>query len=784
MSVVPDQPDERTRAGPPAVPGRDPRRASPAIPARIGRYLITRRIGQGGMGVVYAARDERLDRQVALKTIAGFEGTQARERFWREARSAASVNHPHVCQIYDISDEDGELFLTMELLQGESLADRLRRGAVEPADTLHIALEMLEALGALHARGIVHRDLKPSNVFLTPHGVKLLDFGLARRGTDVTATMASGLTEAGLVVGTPGYMAPEQIRAGAVDGRTDLFAAGAILFEMLAGRPAFAGASAIDVLHATLNEQPPALTGSPAVAAFDRVIRHALVKDAGGRPASAEDMAGDLRAVHTLDSGGTTVHVHALTRLVVLPFRVLRSDPESDFLAFSLPDAIAMSMSDIDSLVIRSTAKVAPLAGDAPDLKIVAAEADVDRVVLGTLLRAGDQLRVTVQLVEAPGGTLIATHSVQSSFGDLFQLQDDLARRVVAALSLPLSTGTPTPRPRPPGDARAYGLYLRANELARTYEGLPQAREVYQQCVDIDPAFASAWAHLGRCHRVIGKYIDGSGDPEAAARYALDRALEIDPRLSIAHKFAAQLEADTGQATHAMVRLLGQATRHGNDPELFAGLIHACRYCGLFDEALAAHAEARRLDPHVATSLDQTLLMMGELDRLLGVGLPPVVAGGDDGIRVIALGLFGDRQAARRALTAMRERPRLPAFQAWTQYLGAWLDRRAEDMQSATTLGPLRIEQDPEAMFQRGWLLCDAGDGERGFDFLRRAVDNGYFVATTLERSPHFDGLRHRPEFARVLEDARAGRARALDAFREARGMRLLGVGALAGEMG
>ena len=325
MSVVPDQPDERTRAGSPAVPGRDPRPSAPAVPARIGRYLITRRIGQGGMGVVYAARDERLDRHVALKTIAGVEGAQARERFWREARSAASVNHPHVCQIYDISDEDGELFLTMELLQGESLADRLRRGPVEPDDTLHIALEMLDALGALHARGIVHRDLKPSNVFLTPHGVKLLDFGLARLGTDATATMASGLTEAGLVVGTPGYMSPEQIRAGAVDGRTDLFSAGAILFEMLAGRPAFAGASAIDVLHATLNEQPPALTGSPAVAAFDRVIRHALVKDAAGRPASAEDMAGDLRAVHALDSGDTNVRVHALTRLVVLPFRALLS---------------------------------------------------------------------------------------------------------------------------------------------------------------------------------------------------------------------------------------------------------------------------------------------------------------------------------------------------------------------------------------------------------------------------------------------------------------------------
>ncbi len=249
-------------------------------------------------------------------------------------------------------------------------------------------------------------------------------------------------------MGTPRYMAPEQVVGEAVDARSDLFAAGAILFEMLAGRPAFGGRTIVEILHATLHEQPPALTGSPAVAAVDRVIRRALAKQPAERPASADSMAEELRAVRGVDSDDTPALAQTLTRLVVLPFRVLRPDAETDFLAFSLPDAISTSLSGIGSLIVRSSAIAARFAGEAPDLKAVAAEADVDRVVMGTLLRSGDQLRAVAQLVEAPGGTLITSQTVQSSLGDLFRLQDDIARRVVEALSLPLAGAARVSRTR------------------------------------------------------------------------------------------------------------------------------------------------------------------------------------------------------------------------------------------------------------------------------------------------------------------------------------------------
>jgi eukaryotic-like serine/threonine-protein kinase len=770
-----------TGAGsPPRPPGQPSDVTLEALPSRIGHYTVVHKLGEGGMGVVYAARDPRLERTVAVKTMSALGGDEtARKRFWREARAAASVNHPNICQIYEIGEDNGQLFIAMELLEGEVLSDLLRRGPQSTAHAVPIGLGILAALSALHSRGIVHRDLKPSNVFLTAHGVKLLDFGLARPELEESLNTVTGVTRAGLVLGTPRYMAPEQAAGGLVDARSDLFAAGAILFEMLAGRPAFAGRSAIEILHATRYEHPPALTGSPAVAAIDRVIRLAMSKRPDDRPGSADAMADQLRAVPGAGVAGsdTAVLAHALTRLVVLPFRVLRPDPETDFLAFSLPDAISTSLAGVGSLVLRSSAVAARFAGEAPDLKILAADADVDRVVMGTLLRAGDQLRVTAQLVEAPSGTLLTSQTVQSSMGDLFGLQDDLARRIVEALSLPLTGVTPQPTLDAPHDGRAYELYLRGNELARTYAGLVAARDLYLQSLELDSRFAPAWARLGRCHRVIGKYVADEPDSEARAEEAFRRALALNPRLSIAHKFYANLEADIGQSERAVVRLLDEASRHGNDPELFAGLVHACRYSGLFEQSFAAHAEARRLDPNVPTAIDQTLLMTGDVDRLIALDQPAVVAGGDDGIKVIALGMAARRDQARERLTVMRQSSRIPTFQLWTDHLLAWLDRRREDMiVGITALGALKIRDDPEAMFQEGWLLCDVGEYELGLSYLQRAVARGYFPTATLTRSPQFDALRGTPAFDTLLAESEAGRLRALAAFRDAGGERLLGV--------
>src|SRR5262249_6156221 len=306
---------------------------------------------------------------------------------------------------------------------------------------------------------------------------------------------------------------------------------------------------------------------------------------------------------------------------------------------------------------------------------------------------------------------------------DLFRLQDDVARRVVDALSVPLAGAVSSPTMDAPRHGGAYQLYLQANQLAKTYDGLPEARDLYERALELDSRFAPAWAHLGRAYRVLGKYFDDSSGIFSKAEPAFRRALELNPRLTVAHKFFAQLEADNGQAAEAVVRLLREADRHGNDPELFAGLVHACRYCGLYDQAIAAHEEARRLDPNVPTSIEQTILMTGDVEALRAAEQRPIGGSGDEGIRVIALGLAGRRDEARARLRNIRGMRAVPAFQPWTQYLMSWLDGRVDEMsRKMLDVGRVMIREDPEAIFQEGWLLCDVCAYDRGLPHLRRAV--------------------------------------------------------------
>ncbi len=758
------------RAPEPASAGRTP---PAATPDRIGPYRILRKLGQGGMGIVYAAQDERLDRALAIKTILGLADDEtARKRFWREAKAAASVNHPNICQLYEVGEEKGSLFIAMELLDGEPLSDRLRGGALLVDEAVPAALAILSALGALHARGIVHRDLKPSNVFLTPHGVKLLDFGLARAADSTvtaSATSLTDLTKPGTLVGTPRYMAPEQVTGQEVTFRTDLFSLGSLLFEMLSGQPAFAGKTVVEVLYATLHEQPPALSGSPAVAAADRVVRRALAKDPRDRYPTAETMAAELRAALLAEGTGEGARAGTLTRLVVMPFRSLRADPDTDFLAFSLPDAIATSLSGLPSLVVRSTAAAARFSSEHPDLKAIAAEADVDRVLTGTLLRAGDQLRVATQLVEAPGGTLVCSHTAQTPLGDIFALQDDLARRIVEALALPLGGArltTDVPR-----SARAYEFYLRANEVSRAYDQLPVARDLYLSCLAEDDRFAPAWARLGRCHRVIGKYF---GEPvlnRQKAEAAFRRALELNPDLPIAHKLFTHLEAETGRAPEAMVRLLRLARKERNDAEVFAGLVHACRYCGLFEASLAAHEEARRLDPHVSTSREYTLLMSGAWDALAEAHGNVI----DMDARLLGLVVQGKRTEVRD-LYATVDLEQVPIINRMTLAVVPPFAKGDRDAAIAAGDAAVAAHDDPEALFLFGWFFAALGLKERALAVLARSVGGGFLASPTLIRDSRFDFLRGEPAFRELVHRTEDRRAQALAAFRDAGGESLLGL--------
>jgi TolB-like protein/predicted Ser/Thr protein kinase len=747
-------------------------------PETIGRYRVTGRLGQGGMGVVYAAHDDRLDRAVAIKRIRNTLGDPAlRERLLREARAAASINHPNVCHVYELAEEGSELYLVMELLEGQSLEQRLAHDRIPVAEALRLTLGVLSALEALHARGIIHRDLKPSNVFLTPHGVKLLDFGLARPLAERLPSDMT-LTEPGTLVGTPRYMSPEQWENEPLTPPSDLFAVGAILFEMLAGKPAFSGSTIIEVYRAVAIAEPPALTGGPEVMAADRIIQVALAKRPADRYPDAAAMAGAVREALALVDTGASPRALALTRLIVLPFRVLRPDPEIDFLAFGVPDAITGSLSGLDSLVVRSSAAAQRFASGTPDLKTLAAEAGVDVVVTGTLLRAGDQVRVSTQMLEAPSGTLLSSTTAQVALTDLFQLQDDLARKIVESLALPLSSRDPRTLGRQqPVSAKAYDLYLRANHLGANTSNpsrLLVARDLYRQCLEEDPRYAPAWARLGRVYRVLAKYgAEGGTESIALAEQAFRHALEIDPDLPLAHNFYTYFEIEEqGRAPEAMVRLLERVARGAADPHLFAGLVVACRFCGLLGPSLAADRRARRIDPAIQTSVQYTYWAMGDYHQAALHDVEDIQA-----VRHGALWMLGRHEEAIAGVReALSHAP--GSLEHWIveSQLAAMEGRRDDCLAHARAILSAGFH-DPEGLLLHCRELAFLGLVPEALAMLQRVVEGGFHCPRLLTHDPWLDALRGEPDFVRAVREAEAGRARAAEAYAKAEGERLLGIG-------
>ncbi|HEX4545555.1 MAG TPA: protein kinase [Candidatus Acidoferrum sp.] len=749
----------------------------PENPERVGPYRVLSKIGEGGMGVVYKAEDERLGRVVALKVIREFDGDPSRRRrFWQEARTAAQVAHPNACRIYDISEEENQLVLVMEFIEGESLTRRIARGALPAQEATQIGLALLSALEAFHRLGIVHRDLKPDNIVLSSGGTKLLDFGIAKHvpmeTSEETAATLGEATLPGVFLGTPRYASPEQFRGRPVDGRSDLFSVGAILFEMLTAQPAFPGETFGEIAHAVLHGSPPALSGSPAIAAMGRIVHRALSRDPEERYPSAETMAGELRAALLMEGIETKTHARALRRLMVLPFRMLRPSEDIQFLAYSLPEAITVSLGGLENLVVRSSIAASRYSMEAPDLQKIAREAEVDVVLTGALLNVGDKLRITTQLVEVPSGTLIWSHSSQATTRELLELHDDLVRRVLASLlpSLTVQEHQVLQQDRP-ASATVYQLYLQGNEFSRRWENLPRAIELYERCVSLDPSYAAAWARLGRSRWLVDKYSLGSIEGLRAADEACQEAFRLNPNLTLAHNFYTHVQVDQGRSLDAMKRLLDRAQQRRSDAELFAGLGHVCRYCGLLQQALAAHQEARRLDPLISTSVMHTYFMMGDYQQALetsaddyGYGL---------GLILAMLGRVDE------AVSTLRQRELAKPWRLGKLYLTslrALLEgNREESLETSEELMKATF-RDPEGMYYLARQLSYLGEAGRALEMLSRAINSGFFCYAAMVRDPWLDGLRTNSEFTTLLRKAQQLHGEASAAFFAAGGTSLLGI--------
>lgn len=453
----------------------------------------------------------------------------------------------------------------------------------------------------------------------------------------------------------------------------------------------------------------------------------------------------------------------APTRLAVLPFRQLKPDADTEFLVLSLPDSIASVLSGLESLAVRSPIASSRFVIDRPDLAAIAAELDVTLALSGTVLRVGDHVRVTTQLVEVPRGTLRWTATAETTMADLFQVTDSLVGRIVESLAVPLTMDDSRAlKFDVPGSGVGYELYLRANVLSRVPGTWSQARDLYMESLRADPGYAPAWARFARVERLIAKYA-ADDDPQLTrlAEDSFRRALAINPELSVAHYLYAQLEMETGRSTEALRRLLDRARVRSADPHLFIGLVQACRYVGLLDASRAAHDRAKRLDPTVRTSIAYTAFAAGDYAKAVADANE-----NGDPFEGFALAAAGRHEDARVALERIRER--YGSNRTWAAYIDMTLALVRGDRAGATLLADACFDipfRDPEGLFQVCVMFAWLDEPARALRALRRTVDAGFCCLPALDLCPALTPLYEAPEFQELRARVERRHRRAIDTF-------------------
>jgi serine/threonine-protein kinase len=498
-------------------------------------YELLDVLGRGGMGVVYKARDSRLDRLVAIKVLppATASDPDRTARFRREAAAASALNHRGIVTIYDIGSDQGADYIAMELVSGRPLSEMIAGAGLTVEEAVRIARQIADALECAHAAGIIHRDLKPANIMIAPSGtVKILDFGLAKRsstpnGVSVDET-ASGLTMPGVIIGTVGYMSPQQAQGLPVDARTDIFSFGVVLYEMLTGRGPFDRESAAASLAAVLRDDPPRISGVPP--ALTRVLERCLQKDPQRRYASVGELLTDLDDIENTADRHTPF-------LAVLPFANLSSDPDNEYFCDGLSEEILNLLARTPDLRVIARTSAFAWKGKTDDIRAIGARLGVDALLEGSVRRAGERLRVNVQLVSAADGRPLWSSRYDRTLTDLFAVQDDIASEVVKALQGTLLANAPSPVL---AGGAAHDAYLRGrfhwNRF--TVPAMVKALELFQQAAALDPNYALAHVGVADCYLQLGHSRAGYMRPLDAfpkARAAVERALHLEPSLAEAH---------------------------------------------------------------------------------------------------------------------------------------------------------------------------------------------------------------------------------------------------------
>jgi serine/threonine protein kinase/tetratricopeptide (TPR) repeat protein len=777
----------------------------------LSHYHILEPVGSGGMGEVYRARDTRLEREVAVKVLPAdtFSDEAARRRFRKEALALSRLNHPNIGTIHDFDSQDGIDFLVMELIPGATLEQRIAGGAIPERDAARIGEQVAEGLAAAHEQRVVHRDIKPANIRVTPDGrAKILDFGLARRtpeASGVTTTTETTADEG--VAGTLPYMSPEQLRGEPLDGRTDIYSLGAVLYELLTGRRPFPDRSATRLIGSILAEppeRPRALRGSVS-AELERIVLKCLEKDPGSRYQSARELAVDLRraatpggapalrrerrpgprvplaawiaggvavvtalAILTLDIGGIRHKVFrsavtaTVPSLAVLPLANLSGNADEDYFADGMTDELITRLAQIRALKVISRNSAMQYKGTKKSPPEIAKELGVRMLVEGSVRRSGDRVRISAELVEAATQRSLWAETFERSLTDVFALQSEIARAIVGQLRAQLTPAEQASvASAGPVNPDAHAEYLRGEHLVRSSNpaDLTRAITYFQRAIDLDPAFARAYSGLSAAYWAASNLSLDPNEAMPRARAAARRALELDSTLVEAMGSLSYVTAfydwkwKEGEA-----EMLRSLERFPGDALLHADYGYLLTATGRFDQAIREYAKAEELDPlsdWIGYQIVMPLYNARRYDRTIQIARRKLEA--DPGLLLVnqpmaqAYLMKGDSGHAIETWRRMlRRQPDLYPVMAWLVY-GLGVSGHTSEARDTLRV----LEQQAHSGFVGSYYLAVAyaglGDRDRAFAMLEKGLEDRSEDMIFLNVEPAWDPLRSDPRFAVIL---------------------------------
>ena len=804
-----------------------PGRLEPAVIGEtISHYRIMKKLAGGGMGLVYEAEDIRLGRRVALKfvpeNVAGDPVTL--ERFELEARTTSSLNHPNICTIYDIASHDGLPFIVMELLEGESLKERLEHGPLPLPQVLDVAIQLADALDAAHARGIVHRDIKPGNIFLTTRGqAKVLDFGLAKLGPErrlaaqtapaVRHRPEEAITEDNIIPGTTMYMSPEQARGDPLDARSDLFSLGTVLYEASSGRNPFRARTSVLVLAAIQHHKPvsPLTLNRALPPAFEHIVGKLLEKDVERRYQSARELAGELRRLKRqleleqiaasspapvpsatgtfrklsvrqmyflLGTGGLLVEVllaitvwwakhgragpavGANNTVVVLPFNNVSGDPDTDYLRFALPDEVVKILAYSRALEIRPVPAAPKYARGDFDPQQAGRDLHAANVITGHYMTQGDRLTITLDDIDVRRNRLIWQGTVTVPSQNLISLQGELAAQMRQGLLPVLGAASLIATATQPSNTDAYDLYLRGAALPHDPEPNSTAIVMLEHSVQIDPKFAPAWDALGLRYYYDASYSGGGQIMFDQAAQAYERALKLDPNLIHAAAHLTRIRAERGEVAMAYKEASDLVRRRPENAQAHFTMAYVLRYAGLLHQSARECDAALALDPGNYDFRSCSFVFFELGNPRRALEYVHLDSGSEWAASVVPAILVREGKAEGARAAATKISPSPMWFAGLLQACLRPVSPAEMHRLAGAAAPALLAQRDPEFRYYHGALLAWCGEEQLAAQLIRSAIAQNYCSYTAIYADPALAKLRATPDFAALAADAQQCQAR------------------------